>query len=131
MNEAQERLFNLLIEIDDLCSQHNIDYCLAGGSALGAIRNQCFLPWDDDIDLYITRDNWNKLFDVISKNPELLPENRDLVCIENSKYYRNPIARYIDILNKMDSDYVQKTETNNTTTVLTNLDTDTLKQLIK
>ena len=96
MNEAQERLFNLLIEIDDLCSQHNIDYCLAGGSALGAIRNQCFLPWDDDIDLYITRDNWNKLFDVISKNPELLPKNRDLVCIENSKYYRNPIARYID-----------------------------------
>lgn len=96
MNKAQERLFNLLIEIDDLCSQHNIDYCLAGGSALGAIRNQCFLPWDDDIDLYITRDNWNKLFEVVSKNPELLPKNRDLVCIENSKYYRNPIARYID-----------------------------------
>ena len=41
------------------------------------------------------------------------------------------IARYIDILNKMDAEYIHKTETTNTTTVLTGLDTDTLKQLIK
>lgn len=41
------------------------------------------------------------------------------------------IARYIDILNKMDAEYIQKTENVNTNTVLTGLDTDTLKQLIK
>lgn len=96
MNDQHRNLFNLLIEIDDICSQYDIDYCLAGGTALGAIRNHCFLPWDDDIDLYITRDNWTKLFDLIDQHPEVLPENRNFVCIENEKYHRNPIARYVD-----------------------------------
>lgn len=96
MNELHENLFQLLIELDDICNEHDIDYCLAGGTALGAIRNQCFLPWDDDIDLYITRDNWIKLRDLIENNPEILPENRNFVCIENSPYHRNPIVRYVD-----------------------------------
>jgi len=96
MNALHENLFKLLIELDDICSENDIDYCLAGGTALGAIRNQCFLPWDDDIDLYITRDNWIKLRDLVSENPEILPENRNLVCIENAPYHRNPIVRYVD-----------------------------------
>ncbi len=41
------------------------------------------------------------------------------------------IARYIDILNKMDAEYIQKTENVNTNTVLTNLDTDKLKEFLK
>lgn len=96
MNKLHENLFQLLIELDTICNDNNIDYCLAGGTALGAIRNQCFLPWDDDIDLYITRDNWNKLYELISNNPEILPKNRNLVCIENEPFHRNPIVRYVD-----------------------------------
>lgn len=96
MNELHENLFKLLIELDDICNKYNIDYFLSGGTALGAVRNQCFLPWDDDIDLFITRDNWKKLYDLVSNNPDVLPENRDLVCIENTEFYRNPIIRYVD-----------------------------------
>lgn len=96
MNELHENLFKLLIELDDLCREHDIDYVLSGGTALGAIRNQCFLPWDDDIDLFITRDNWKKLFELVTNHPEVLPENRDFICMENTKYYRNPIIRYVD-----------------------------------
>ena len=96
MNELHENLFKLLIELDTLCRENDIDYFLSGGTALGAIRNQCFLPWDDDIDLFITRENWKKLYELFSNNPDILPENRDLVCIENTKFYRNPIARYVD-----------------------------------
>ena len=96
MNDLHKNLFKLLIELDDICKEHDIDYCLAGGTALGAIRNQCFLPWDDDIDLYITRDNWIKLRDLIEKHPEILPENRNLISIENTPYHRNPIVRYVD-----------------------------------
>ena len=81
MNELHENLFKLLIELDTLCSENDIDYFLSGGTALGAIRNQCFLPWDDDIDLFITRENWKKLYELFSNNPDILPENRDLVCI--------------------------------------------------
>ncbi len=96
MNELHENLFKLLIELDTLCSENNIDYVLSGGTALGAVRNQCFLPWDDDIDLFISRENWYRLYDLVKKNPDLLPENRDLICIENEPFHRNPIIRYVD-----------------------------------
>ncbi|MBQ6512843.1 phosphorylcholine transferase LicD [Methanobrevibacter sp.] len=96
MNEMQESLFKILVEFDDICSEHGIEYFLAFGAALGAVRNQCFLPWDDDLDVLITRDNWNKLLELINENPEILPENSRIACNENDKFYRNPLARYVD-----------------------------------
>lgn len=96
MNELHAILFKLLIEVDDICREHDIDYFLSGGTALGAVRNECFIPWDDDIDLFITQENWKKLYNLISNHPEVLPENRDLICIENEKNHRNPIIRYVD-----------------------------------
>lgn len=86
----------MLLEVKSICETNDIEFYLIGGAALGALRNGTFLPWDDDIDLFITRDNWNKLYELISDNPDVLPENRKLVCFENTPYYRNPIARYID-----------------------------------
>ncbi len=94
MNKLQRKLYTLLKEVDDICRQHSITYYLAGGTALGAIRNGGFLPWDDDIDLYITRNNWEKLVEVMKNNT---PENRNFVCLENTdKYYDNPVGRYVD-----------------------------------
>ncbi|ETJ99074.1 LICD family protein [Eubacterium nodatum ATCC 33099] len=95
MTEEHANLFQLLVEIDDFCNENGIEYYLAGGSSLGAVRNHCFLPWDDDIDLYITRENWNKLISLYEDNPGIIPDNRLLVCAENEKYHRNPIARYV------------------------------------
>ena len=96
MNDIHKNLVKLMLELDAICREHDIDYFLSGGTALGVVRNQCFLPWDDDIDLFITRDNWKKLYKLVSEHPEVLPENRDLVCIENTKYYRNPVIRYVN-----------------------------------
>lgn len=96
MNATQERLLTLLLEVDGICRKHDITYYLAGGTALGAVRNGGFLPWDDDVDLYITRDNWNKLQSVIDQ--ELAPD-RALVSTERYEYYNNPIGRYVDKTN--------------------------------
>ncbi|MFR7985651.1 MAG: phosphorylcholine transferase LicD [Clostridia bacterium] len=93
MNQIQEKLYKLLIEVDTICQKHGIVYYLAAGGALGAIRNGGFLPWDDDIDLYITRDNWEKLKIVMK---EELPDNREFVCAEYTELYCNPIGRYVD-----------------------------------
>lgn len=93
MDQLQGKLYKLLVEIDDICKRNDIEYYLAGGTALGAIRGGGFLPWDDDIDLYITRKNWHKLVKVMEKET---PENRDFVCVENDPYYRNVVGRYID-----------------------------------
>lgn len=96
MNQLHENLYKLLIELDDICKENGIEYCLAGGSALGALRNHCFLPWDDDIDLYITRDNWNKLKALVESDKNIFSNNRKMVYVENAPYHRNPIIRFVN-----------------------------------
>ena len=94
MNHLQSNLYQLLKEIDVICKEHDIQYFLAGGTALGTVRNHCFLPWDDDIDLYITRDNWNKLKKLLEEGKIELPKERSFSYSENTEYYCNPIPRY-------------------------------------
>lgn len=97
MNQLQTNLFKLLKEFDAICKKENVQYYLAGGTALGAVRNHCFLPWDDDIDLYITRDNWNKLRKAVENDNTIIPEGRALIYKENTEYYDNLIPRYLDL----------------------------------
>ena len=93
MTPVQENLLKLLKEIDAICKKHDITYYLAGGTALGAVRNNGFLPWDDDMDLYITRENWKKLEKVIDS--EIRPD-RGYASTDRNELYRNPILRYVD-----------------------------------
>mgnify|MGYP003293777853 CR=1 FL=1 len=64
MNEIQKKLYQIINKFDARCKKYDITYYLGGGSALGALRHKGFLPWDDDIDLYITRENYKKLLSV-------------------------------------------------------------------
>ena len=93
MNQVQANLYKMIKEIDAICSKHNITYYLAGGTALGAVRSNDFIPWDDDMDLYITRSNYEKLAKVIEDE---LPEGRSFVTKENTPLHFNPIAVYVD-----------------------------------
>ncbi len=93
MTPVQQNLLKLLKEIDEICKKHDITYYLAGGTALGAVRNNGFLPWDDDMDLYITRENWKKLEKVIDSE---LREDRGFASTDRNDRYQNPILRYVD-----------------------------------
>lgn len=55
-----------------VCNEHSIDYFLVGGTALGAIRHGGFIPWDDDIDVGMTRANYEKFLRIA---PQSLPSN--------------------------------------------------------
>ncbi len=93
MNDQQANLYKLFKEIDAICKKHNIMYCLAGGTAIGAVRHHGFIPWDDDMDLYMTRDNWLKFIEVSKTD---FPENRCLLCQELDHSYTNMFGRYCD-----------------------------------
>ncbi len=70
--DRQIHLFSMMKEIDALLRANGIEYSLTGGSLLGAIRHQGFIPWDDDIDIMIDRENFNKLRRLLSEEkPEL------------------------------------------------------------
>jgi lipopolysaccharide cholinephosphotransferase len=61
---VQNTEINILKEIIKVCSENSIEYFIVGGTALGAVRHAGFIPWDDDIDIGMTRDNYNKFLEV-------------------------------------------------------------------
>lgn len=58
---TQEKLLELMISFDRFCREHDICYTLHGGTMLGAVREKGFIPWDDDMDIAMTRAEFEKL----------------------------------------------------------------------
>lgn len=56
----QEVILNIMQYIDDFCKENDIEYYIIGGTALGAKRHGGFIPWDDDLDIAMTRSNYDK-----------------------------------------------------------------------
>lgn len=65
-NEVKERQMEILDFIDRKCSENGLDYFLAYGTLLGAVRHGGYIPWDDDIDIFVPRKDYEKLREVIN-----------------------------------------------------------------
>lgn len=65
--EIKEVLLNILIELQKSCNRNGIEFYLVGGSLLGAIRHQGFIPWDDDVDIGMKRPDYDKLLELSKK----------------------------------------------------------------
>lgn len=64
LTEMQQAQLNILHELDKLCKDNHIQYFIIGGSAIGCIRHQGFIPWDDDIDVGILRPDYDRFVDL-------------------------------------------------------------------
>lgn len=68
--EIQKLAYEILKDIDDYCKSENIGYMLSGGTCLGAVREKGFITWDDDADIMLNRDNYEKFLSGFSKKFE-------------------------------------------------------------
>lgn len=64
LKRHQQVLLELLTEFDRICRKHDIGYVLFAGSALGAVRHQGFIPWDDDLDVAMLRADYERFLQV-------------------------------------------------------------------
>jgi len=63
-NELKKNLLRILTSFSEFCELHQLDYSLSGGTLLGAIRHQGFIPWDDDIDVCMPRASYERLIEL-------------------------------------------------------------------
>ncbi len=73
-------LLPLLELFDNHCRNYLIDYSLAYGTLLGCVRNQGFIPWDDDVDIVMSRSDFEKLLDTFEKKETELSMTCILEC---------------------------------------------------
>lgn len=102
LEEQKGLLVDLLTEIDRICGENQINYTLGGGTLLGAIRHKGFIPWDDDIDVFMLRQEYDRFLEVYPK--------------ANGKY------RLLDIDSDVGYNYTFAKLINNDTLLIENID---------
>lgn len=83
---------DLLMKLDQVCRKHGLKYCIGAGTLLGAVRHQGFIPWDDDIDIYMVRSDYDKLM-------ELADEFEPPYFLQNNQTEKNKILWHARLRN--------------------------------
>ena len=96
----------VLEEIDKICRKHNIQYQAEWGTLLGTVRHNGFIPWDDDMDISMKRQDYNKFLKVAEKE---LHEKYHIINYRNDEEYWDVMSRVINSENiSFDPDYLDK-----------------------
>lgn len=93
IEEVKTLQLDVLSAIDEFCGENGIRYSMACGTLLGAVRHKGYIPWDDDIDIYIPREDYKKL---ITEFPNTYKEKIKLVSLERDSEWDRPYAKAYD-----------------------------------
>ena len=88
--EQKQILFDILVYFDQICRENKIQYSLGEGTLLGAVRHKGFIPWDDDIDILMTRTEFEKFLS-IHQNGQY-----EIFHVNPNVNYWNYVARLCD-----------------------------------
>lgn len=102
LGEVQDILLEIMVEFDRIATKYDIDYALAFGSELGAIRHNGFIPWDDDIDIYMEYEQYLKLVEALKTD---LKAPYYFQCFETDDRY-NVLTPTMKI--KIDNTYIKE-----------------------
>lgn len=88
LQEVKDIELDILIHFNEFCKSNNIRYFLAFGTLLGAVRYHGFIPWDDDVDVLVPREDYNRLISLFQDD-----DKYRLYAFERNGEYRFPFAK--------------------------------------
>ena len=105
IDEIKEVELGVMDYIHNICKEKRINYSLAYGSLLGAVRHKGFIPWDDDLDISLKRDQYDQLYQAILEDNNSIYK---VVSWENDSRYPYPFYRVYDSRTVYENNYIQK-----------------------
>ena len=81
IQEIQSKMLEILVYFEEFCRNNGLKFALCGGTCLGAVRHGGFIPWDDDIDVFMLREDYEKLQELWEKNADTSRYS----CVRSSK----------------------------------------------
>lgn len=93
MKRAWAAEMEVLMEIDRICRKHNIRYFADSGTLLGAVRHNGFIPWDDDLDIAMLRDDYMRFIRIAQTELE-----KPMLCLDiyHQEHWSEPFARVVN-----------------------------------
>ena len=84
LNRLHEEMIRIYKEIARICDKHNLTYFVVGGTLLGAVVHKGYIPWDDDLDIAMPRDSYDRFIEICKTD---LDEKFYLHCIDTDEKY--------------------------------------------
>lgn len=108
IKEKQQIAYGVLDYFASFCESNGLEYRLAYGTLLGAIRHKGFIPWDDDVDVMMMREDYNKFVSLMThqKHPYY-----KFLSMQNNKKYFAPLAKMYDDRTSLVQEYGQEEPT--------------------
>ena len=91
IKDIQRISVEILVYIDQICRENQIEYSLFYGSLIGSERHQGYIPWDDDLDIILTRPNYERLIQLLKND-----DSYKLLSFETRDNYRYCYAKLVD-----------------------------------
>lgn len=93
IDEVHNILLGIATAFHQICTKHNIPYCMLGGTMLGAVRHKGFIPWDDDMDFAVPREYYEKLKKLLEQE---LPQEYRCLTYKNCEQIKYPFFKIED-----------------------------------
>lgn len=96
LDECKKIMFQMLVDFDELCRNYDLKYYLVWGTLIGTVRHKGFVPWDDDIDVAMPREDYNKLITLSSNWNKKWNEKYSFLCFEKDNKYPIFFGKFSD-----------------------------------